>query len=101
MTKFEMPKWISPPQRGSLKCIYVGKGDMEWERAVQFEVGGRKYMSLVPADSVDAERKTLSVSIFGSLSDGSYLVELPAETFTSGPRLQIQKDAPELIHAAQ
>ena len=74
---------------------------MEWERAVQFEVGGRKYMSLVPADSVDAERKTLSVSIFGSLSDGSYLVELPAETFTSGPRLQIQKDAPELIHATQ
>ena len=101
MTKFEMPKWISPPQRGTLKCIYVGKGDVDWERAVQFEVGGRKYMSLVPADSVDAERKTLSVSIFGSLSDGSYLVELPAETFTSGPRLQIQKDAPELIHAAQ
>ena len=101
MPKFEMPKWITPPQRGTLKCIYVGKGDVDWQRAVQFEVDGQRYTSLVPVEAVDAERKTLSVSIFGSLSDGSYLVELPAETFTSGPRLQIQKDAPELIHAAE
>ncbi len=101
MTKFEMPKWISPPQLGTLKCVYVGKGDVDWQRAVQFEVGGRRYMSLVPAESVDPDRKTLSVSIIGSLTDGSYLVDLPAETFTSGPRLQIQKDAPELNYAPQ
>ena len=101
MPKFEMPKWISPPQRGTLKWIYVGKGDVEWERAVQFEVDGRKYLSLVPVDSVDAERKTLNVSIIGSFKDGSYLVDLPAETFTSGPRFQIRGDAPELIYAPQ
>ena len=101
MTKFEMPKWISPPQQGALKCVYVGKGDMDWERAVQFEVDGRRYMSLVPAESVDSERKTLSVSIIGSFTDGSYLVDLPAETFTSGPRLQIKNDAPELVYAPQ
>lgn len=101
MTKFEMPQWISPPQQGTLKCVYVGKGDVDWERAVQFEVGGRRYMSLVPAESVDPDRKTLRVNIIGSLTDGSYLVDLPAETFTSGPRLQIQKDAPELIYAPQ
>lgn len=101
MPKFEMPKWISPPQQGTLKCIYVGKGDVDWERAVQFEVDGRKYLSLVPVDSVDAERKTLSVNIIGSFKDGSYLVDLPAETFTSGPRFQIRGDAPELIYAPQ
>ncbi len=99
MTKFEMPEWISPPRRGTLKCVYVGKGDVDWERAVQFEVDGHRYTSLVPAEAVDLDQKTLQISIIGLLADGSYLVDLPAETFTSGPRFQIRGDAPELIYA--
>ena len=101
MAHFETPEWISPPRPGALTCTYVGRGDVDWQRAVQFEVSGQRYTSLVPVEAVDQDRKTLRISIIGSLRDGSYLVDLPAETFTSGPRLQIRRDAPELIHAPQ
>ena len=92
MPKFETPEWISPPQAGTLMCIYVGKGDVDWQRAVQFEVGGRRYMSLVPAESVDPERKTLSVSIIGH----TWLIC----QFTSGQGSNF-RNAPELIYAPQ
>ena len=101
MPDFEMPRWISPPGIGILMCDYVGDGDLDSQRAVQFVVEGRRYTSLVPADSVDSKQKRMQISIVGSLKDGSYLVDLPAETFTSGPRMRIHKDAPELIYAPE
>ncbi len=101
MAIFETPEWISPPRTGELECVYVGRGDVDWQRAVQFVVNGHRYTSLVPVEAVDSERKRLRIKIIGSLKDGSYLVDLPAETFTSGPRLQIRRDAPALVHAPQ
>ncbi len=101
MQKFEMPEWISPSRPGLLKCSYVGRGDLPSQRCVQFEVEERLYTSLVPVESVDAERNAMSVSIFASLKDGSYLVNLPAETLTSGTTLQIRRDDPQLIHDTQ
>lgn len=101
MPKIEMPEWIWPPLSGALKCYYVGRGDVEWQRAVQFEIDERKYLSLVPKESVDEEQKTMTVRIIGLLKDGTYLIDLPAETFTSGPRLRIRKDDPILIHDTQ
>ena len=101
MAHFETPEWISPPRSGELECVYVGRGDVDWQFAVQFDVDGYLYTSLVPAEAVDPVRKRLRIKIIGSLKDGSYLVDLPAETFTSGPRLQIRKDAPVLVHASQ
>ena len=101
MPKLEKHEWISPPLQGSLKCYYVGRGDVEWQRAVQFEIDERKYLSLVPKEAVDEEQKTMMISIVGSLEDGAYLIDLPAETLTSGPRLRIRKDDPILIHDTQ
>ncbi len=101
MQKLEMPEWIWPPWPVSLKCSYVGRGDVEWQRAVQFEIDERKYTSLVPAEAVDEEHETMTVSIIGSLNDGTYLMDLPAETLTSGPRLRIRKDDPILTYDTQ
>ena len=98
---FETPEWISPPQPGELACTYVGKGLAFMEHTVQFIVDGRTYTSFVPEDTVDAEKKTMSVRVVGSLKDGSYLIDLPSDTLTSGTRLKIQKGAPELIYDPQ
>ena len=101
MPKLEKHEWIWPPLQGSLKCYYVGRGDVEWQRAVQFEIDERKYLSLVPKEAVDEEQETMTVSIIGSLEDGTYLIDLPAETLTSGPRLRIRKDDPVLVYDTQ
>ena len=101
MQKLEMPEWIWPPLSGVLKCSYVGRGDVEWQRAVQFEIDECKYTSLVPAEAVDEEQETITISIIGSLEDGTYLMDLPAETLTSGPRLRIRKDDPILVYDTQ
>jgi len=101
MPKLEKHEWIWPPLQGSLKCYYVGRGDVEWQRAVQFEIDERKYLSLVPKEAVDEEQKTMMISIIGLLEDGTYLIDLPAETLTSGPRLRIRKDDPVLVYDTQ
>ena len=101
MVYIEIPEWISPPQPGELVCTYVGKGLAYMEHTVQFMIDGRTYTSFVPEDTVDADRRTLAVRVVGSLNDGSYLIDLPSDTLTSGTRLKIQKDAPELIYDPQ
>lgn len=97
----ETPRWITPPQLGKIVCTYVGRSDLDGEHTVQFEVNGRSYISFVLTEVVDTEEKLMNVSVVGSLSDGSYLIDLPSDTLTSGTRLKVKKGAPELIYAPQ
>lgn len=102
MPKFEIPKWISPPQPGALKYTDISSDtDPIGEYAVRFEINGRSYLSFVPVGYIDRKRKLISVSVIGSLKDGAYLIELPRETLTSGNRMKVQKGAPELVYDPQ
>ena len=96
--KLEIPKWISPPRQGTLRCIYVGEGSTSMEFTVQFKVNGHTYTSFVPTEAIDQKKKEMSIHVIGSLSDGSYLVDLPSDTLISGTRIKVPKDDPELIH---
>ena len=102
MPKFEIPKWLSPPQSGALKYTEISKEtDPIGEYAVRFKINGRSYLSFVLAEDIDTERKLMRISVIGFLNDGSYLIELPRETLTSGNRMKVQKGAPELVYDPQ
>ncbi len=102
MPKFEMPEWISPPQPGALRYTDISNDtDPIGEYVIRFEVNGRSYLSFVPAGYIDHERELMRVSVVGLLKDGSYLIELPSDTFTSGNRMKVQKGAPELVYDPQ
>ena len=68
--KFEVPKWLSPPRQGALRCTYVGEGESSIEFTVQFKVNGHTYTSFVPVKAVDKKEKRISVYVIGSLRDG-------------------------------
>lgn len=95
--KIEVPKWISPPRPGALKCTYVGDDKSSIEFPVQFKVNGHTYTSFVPPEAVDLDNESILIHIIGSLEDGSYLIDLPSDTLTSGTRLTIHKDDPQLL----
>ncbi len=91
-----------PPQLGALRFTDISNNtDPIGEYAVRFEINGRSYLSFVLADYIDHERELIRVSVVGALKDGSYLSELPSDTMTSGNRMRVLKDAPELVYDPQ
>lgn len=94
----EIPEWLSPPQQGALQCTYVDEDVSSMECTVQFKVNGHIYTSFVPSEVIDVKAKRISVYVIGSLQDGSYLVDLPSDTLTSGTRLKVHKGDPGLIY---
>jgi hypothetical protein len=58
------------------------------ELIVQFAVNGEWFTSFVPEEFVDKANKRLMGLIVADFDD-SWLVDIPAETLTSGPRIQV------------
>ena len=98
LDKLETPKWFSSPQQGALRCTYLDEDDSSIEFTVQFKVNGHTYTSFVPGEAIDFKEKWIAVCIIGSLEDGSYLIDLPSDTLTSGTRLKIHRSDPQLIY---
>ena len=86
-----IPSWRLEPEPVLIPChtIKEGKG---WllpdELAVQFRMDGEEYTSFVPARFVDRERSGLMAAIIADCED-SWLVDIPVETLTSGPRILV------------
>ena len=98
MPKVEIPDWISPPRLMALKCTYISERNSSPEHIVRFEVGGKSYTSVVPTGAVDPVHQRVFVYAIGASKDGSYLLDLPSDTFTTGSRIKVSRDAPELIY---
>ncbi len=98
LDRIEIPKWLSPPRQGALRCTYIDQDLSSMEYTVQFKVNGRTYTSFVPKEVVDIKEKQMLVHVIGSLKDGSHLVDLPSDTLISGTRIKIRKDEPGLIY---
>lgn len=61
------------------------------ECLVQFKVHGEQFVSFVPRKYVDLEKKLMYGVVFAEY-EGNLLVDIPAETLTSGPRIRVPKD---------
>ncbi len=87
----EIPKWLDEPVQVMINCTKVVPVPTHDEFVVQFSAMGEDFMYMVPTNCVDHTNKGLHASIIGKLSDGSYLVSVPGESFTSGSRILVSE----------
>ena len=84
----QVPTWRPEPERVWIKCQAVRQSGHTGELVVQFEVNGEQFTSFVPEKFVDADKKRILGFIVADF-EGSRLVDIPAETLTSGPRILV------------
>jgi hypothetical protein len=68
----------------------IGPGVFSTERSATLDVGGQSYTLIVPTGYLDGE--TLRVEGIAERGD-QILVDLPRETFTSGSRILVPREA--------
>jgi len=62
-------------------------GQFTWEALITFNSMGGELTAIFPLSSIDEERKVISAIIIDeNEKDDSYLIDLPAPTFTSGSK---------------
>ena len=66
------------------------------EYLVQFKVRGEQFVAFVPRKYVDFEKKRMFGVVYAEF-EGDLLVEMPAETLTSGPRMRVPRDEIESL----
>lgn len=69
------------------KVKYENKfsGQFSWEALITFRSMGGELTAIFPLSSIDEDRKVISAVIIDE-KDDSYLVDLPAPTFTTGSK---------------
>ncbi len=85
----QVPTWRSEPKQVWIKCQVVNSSGHPGELVIQFVANGEQFTSFVPEKFVDAANKRLMGFIVADFDD-SWLVDIPAETLTSGPRIRIR-----------
>ena len=84
----KIPEWRQDPEPVLINCLKVHPWPQFGEYIVQFETQRGHFTSFVPMQHVNPEGKFLHAFIIADVEDG-LLVALPAETVTSGPRIQV------------
>ena len=84
-----VPVWRQEQEPVWIACQDIAESPETDELIVQFEANGENFVSFVPKRFVDLERKGLWGIIIADCP-GGVLVEIPAETLTSGARILVQ-----------
>ena len=88
MTTPRIPQWRIQPQQVWVNCRDVKDLGREEEFVVQFAANGEEYVSFVPKHFVNEASRLLQALIIADV-DGGFLVDIPVETLTSGPRILV------------
>ncbi len=92
----KLPELKDEPESVWIALQEVAESDRPDEYLVQFKVHGEQFVSFVPRKYVNFEKKQMFGVVFAEY-EGSLLVEIPAETLTSGPRMQVPPDEIESL----
>ena len=84
-----VPDWRSKPEQVWISCQDVREIDPGDELLVQFLANGETYISFVHKRFVHRDKKWLQGYIVADWDD-DLLVDLPAETLTSGCRILVR-----------
>lgn len=85
----EIPRWRFEPELVWLRCQIIKKHPhTDKEFIVQFKTNGEQFVSFVPSRFVNLEKSGIGACIIADVS-GGVLVEIPAETLTSGARMVV------------
>ncbi len=85
-----VPVWRQEQEPVWIACQDITESPGTSELIVQFEANGENFVSFVPERFVDRESKGLWGVIIADCP-GAVLVEIPAETLTSGARILVQE----------
>lgn len=88
MTTPKTPQWRIEPEQVWLKCQGIRDLGRKEEFVVQFAANGEEYISFVPKRFVREDGYLLQALVIADV-DGGLLVDIPAETLTSGPRILV------------
>ena len=89
MQKF--PMWKLDPEPVLILCQVIKEGSKREELIVQFKINGDVYTAFVPEQFVNREKSGLKAFIVADFGD-SWLIDIPTETLTSGPRVRVPDD---------
>ena len=87
-------EWREVPTDVWLKCFKIsGKEQQPFYKAlgeliVHFQANSKDYTSFVPERFVDLENRLLAAVIIADYGD-DLIVDIPAETLTTGPRIRV------------
>mgnify|MGYP001091052303 CR=1 FL=1 len=96
MVSQKIPIWQLEPIPAKIQCTLVTKGLHKDEYSVQFIGDGESFTAFVPSAYVDVANKRIMVSVVAEFDD-NYLIDLPVDTLTSGPRIRLPKTSKVLI----
>ncbi len=96
MTTPEIPKWRAEPQQVWVNCEKIKESDLPEELIVQFRSNGEHFTSFVPKRFVNHADRRLQAIIVADVEEG-LLVDIPAETLTSGPRILVTESEKEQV----
>jgi hypothetical protein len=86
-----LPKWRGKDRWEPIFIsIEIPRGEPSLgEIFAKFEVGSKAYVAIVREEFVDLTLKLMPALIIADVDDGSYLLELPGETFSEGSRILV------------
>lgn len=87
----EIPRWRFEPELVWLRCKTIKPLPQLHEFVVQFDADGAEFTSFVPERFVNLENNGLGACIIADVN-GGVLVDIPADTFTSGPRIMVRDE---------
>ena len=96
MTTPQIPKWRMEPQQVWVNCQNIKESDLPEELIVQFKSNGEHFTSFVPKRFVNSAERRLQAIIIADVEEG-LLVDIPAETLTSGPRILVTDSEKEQV----
>jgi hypothetical protein len=93
----KMPEWWLKPEPVDLKVEHVGEVKIfPGEYLVGFRVNGENFAGFFPTEFVSRKKKVMSALIIADVEEG-WLIQIPEETFTSGPRFVIPHDEKDTV----
>lgn len=86
---------LEKARQATIKCITILEGQFSGEVVVTVETIGGLLTGVFPSSYIDMTRGTVTVFVVAEKPD-KYLIDLPAQTVTSGSKAWFLKDAVSL-----
>ena len=83
-----VPEWRDEPEQVWIICQEMRDLPQLDEFLVLFKVNGEQFTSFVPKRFVDHDKMAIRGAIIAEFN-GDLLIDIPAETLTSGPRILV------------
>lgn len=88
----EIPRWRPEAKPVWIYCKTIRPLPDDQETIVQFDLDGKEYTSFVRNRFVNHANRGLGACIIADVP-GGVLVDIPSDTFTTGPRLLVKDES--------